>query len=161
MRLKVGDREIEVRLGREGIELDGVSTPLHIRDRERSGGSWVLTLELGGTVHRLWVTPLLDGSWAVQAPGGVRTVVSPARAADAVTALGPIKSPLAGVVVEVCVAAGDRVAAGAPLAIVEAMKTRTILEAPAPARVADVRVAARALVSAGQVLVVLEADETQ
>lgn len=158
MRLLVGDREIEVRLGRDGVTVDGVAAPAELLAREQVGESWALTFALGGVVHRLWITPLPDGAWAVQAPGGVRTVVTPARTAKAAATLGPIASPLAGVVVELCVGAGERVAAGAPLAIVEAMKTRTILEAPASARVAEVRVAPRALVSAGQVLVVLAPD---
>ncbi len=64
-----------------------------------------------------------------------------------------------GRVVRVLVAAGDRVAAGQGLAVVEAMKMENEVAAPAAGVVSDVRAAPGDSVEAGAVLVTLTAEE--
>ena len=66
-------------------------------------------------------------------------------------------APVPGVVAGVEVAAGDAVAAGAPLVVLESMKMYQTLSAPAPARVSAVHCAAGDAVALGQALVTLEA----
>ncbi len=76
-----------------------------------------------------------------------------ASAADA----GRVASPLAGTLVRVAVAAGQEVAAGALLAVVEAMKMETPLRAPFQGKVAEVRSSVGDAVSAGEAVIILEA----
>ncbi len=68
-------------------------------------------------------------------------------------------APVAGVVAQVLVAAGDRVAAGQPLVCVEAMKMEMWLNAAAAGTVRAVHVGTRDTVAAGALLVELEIAE--
>ncbi len=70
-----------------------------------------------------------------------------------------VASPLAGTLVRVEVAAGQRVAEGELLAVVEAMKMETPLLAPFAGTVVGVPTTAGASVAAGQVVVELEAAD--
>jgi biotin carboxyl carrier protein len=73
-----------------------------------------------------------------------------------------VVAPMPGKVLEVLVDCGDRVQAGAPLLVLEAMKMEQTIRASAPALVRSISVEAGAMVGPGQALVVLEAvpDET-
>ena len=70
-----------------------------------------------------------------------------------------VKSSMPGVVKELRVAAGDTVAAGAPLLILEAMKMENEIRAPVAGHVVAVHVAAGAAVEKGAPLVEIEAPE--
>ncbi|MBU0743454.1 hypothetical protein KJ554_14065 [bacterium] len=63
-----------------------------------------------------------------------------------------------GIVVKVLVAEGDRVAAGAPLLIMEAMKMETEIVSPLDGRVARVHAAAGQVLAAGEPLLDLEPE---
>ena len=67
-----------------------------------------------------------------------------------------VRAPMPGRVVRVLVAAGDEVAAGQGVVVVEAMKMENELRAPKTGRVRDVNVSSGASVDAGKVLVVIE-----
>ena len=67
-----------------------------------------------------------------------------------------ITAPMPGKVVRVLAKAGDEVAEGQGLVVVEAMKMQNEIKSPKTGRVADVRVQAEATVAAGQVLMVVE-----
>jgi geranyl-CoA carboxylase alpha subunit len=71
---------------------------------------------------------------------------------------GAITAAMHGRVVEVAVEPGQRVARGAPLATLEAMKMEHALAAPAPGRVRAVHVRAGDQVAAGRVVIELELD---
>lgn len=77
-----------------------------------------------------------------------------AAGADA-GAAGPVRSPMPGSVIEVCVAPGDEVAEGDALVTVEAMKMEHALVAPVAARVEAVHVRAGDTVALDQELVLL------
>ncbi len=79
-----------------------------------------------------------------------------AVAADAGAAGGAVLAPMPGLVKAVFVGAGDAVAKGARLAILEAMKMEHTLLAPRDGIVAEVLAQAGAQVEAGTALVVLE-----
>ena len=141
-RVRVGERELEVRLhavdadGWRAIEIDGVRRQcLVVDDGER------VHLVREGAVH-VFAEP------------------SPYPQPDAAAAARVARAPTAGVVAQVAVQAGQRVAAGQPLVCVEAMKMEMWLNAAAAGTVAAVHVAARDTVAAGAVLVELELDPT-
>jgi len=83
---------------------------------------------------------------------------APAGAADEQAA---VASPLAGTLVRVEVSAGQRVAEGELLAVVESMKMETPLLAPFAGTVVGVPATPGAPVAAGQVVVELEAADQQ
>jgi biotin carboxyl carrier protein len=68
-------------------------------------------------------------------------------------------SPMAGKIVLVKVAAGDEVAEGETLVIVEAMKMENELRAPTATRIKDVKVAAGDVVKPGDVLLTFDLGE--
>jgi acetyl-CoA/propionyl-CoA/long-chain acyl-CoA carboxylase, biotin carboxylase, biotin carboxyl carrier protein len=95
-------------------------------------------LLLHGSPVRLW-HPAIAGSVPAASHGG-----TPARTEGAVVA------PMHGTILKLLVVKGDRVEAGDPVAVLEAMKMETRLSAPASGTVTDVRVQAGAIVESGQ-----------
>ena len=85
---------------------------------------------------------------------------SPFPQPDAGAAARVARAPVAGVVAQVSVQAGQRVAKGQPLVCVEAMKMEMWLNAAADGVVAAVHAAVRDTVASGAVLVELELDPT-
>lgn len=73
---------------------------------------------------------------------------------------GQVVAPMHGLLREVCVAEGDRVAAGSRLAVVEAMKMQHEVRAAAPGAVASVAVRPGEQVQAGQLLLEVTPQET-
>ena len=86
---------------------------------------------------------------------------SPFPQPDASAAARIARAPVAGVVAQVAVEVGQRVAAGQPLVCVEAMKMEMWLNAAAAGVVSAVRVALRDTVASGAVLVELDLDENE
>jgi biotin-dependent carboxylase-like uncharacterized protein len=72
-----------------------------------------------------------------------------------------VRTAMPGLVVSVAVSAGDVVAAGQPLAVLEAMKMQNPVRAPRSGRVSRVLVAAGALVEGGAALLELDDAEPQ
>lgn len=91
---------------------------------------------------RIVATRLSPGEIAVSAWGETWTLADPRAAtlADA-PARGELRAPMAGKVVAVHVAAGETVAAGELLFVVESMKMQLEVRAPTPGTVVEVRVA--------------------
>ncbi len=83
---------------------------------------------------------------------------SPFPQPDLRAAARAARAPVAGVVAQVSVRPGDRVAAGQPLACVEAMKMEMWLHAAAAGTVVAVHATVRDTVAAGAVLVELDLD---
>ncbi len=101
---------------------------------------------------------------AVTVLDGVRAAVwrlpDPLESADAVGAAGDlVTAPMPGLVKVVSAAAGDRVAAGDPLIVLEAMKMEHRLTAPRDGVVAEVACVEGAQVQEGAVLLTLEAED--
>ncbi len=139
-RVSFGERDIDVVLqapdgdGWRAIDIDGL-------------GHQCLVIDDGMRIHV-----------ARDAAVHVFEEPSPFPQADAVAAARVARAPVAGVVAQVAVEAGQRVAAGQPLVCVEAMKMEMWLAAAADGVVSAVRVAPRDTVAAGAVLVELELD---
>lgn len=68
-------------------------------------------------------------------------------------ALRNVTAPMPGLITSVRVSAGEAVAAGAPLLVLEAMKMENVLQSPGDGMVAAVKVKAGDRVEKGQVLV--------
>ena len=83
---------------------------------------------------------------------------SPFPQPDAAAAARVARAPVAGVIAQVAVEPGQRVAKGQPLVCVEAMKMEMWLNAAADGVVSAVRVAPRDTVASGAVLVELDLD---
>lgn len=133
----------------EMVRLDGAFASLRFPD---SGRSFQITYQKRG-----------NGSWRVGV--GQRefdlAVLSPAEAVEVVggaRASGPsrLMAPIPGKVVAVKAAAGDEVAAGQPLVVLEAMKMENELAAEQPGRVVAIHVADGDTVESGQLLIELE-----
>jgi geranyl-CoA carboxylase alpha subunit len=142
-RVSLGDRTLDVVLhapgadGWRAAEVDGV--------RRRR-----LVVDDGARVHL-----------ARDAAVHVFEEPSPFPPPDATAAARVARAPVAGVVAQVSVAVGQRVAAGQPLVCVEAMKMEIWLNAAAAGVVAAVRVAVRDTVASDAVLVELDLDATE
>jgi propionyl-CoA carboxylase alpha chain len=86
------------------------------------------------------------------------TVVPPFTEPGSALAAGSLVAPMPGSVVRVEVAAGDAIAAGQLLLVLEAMKMEHPVTAPAAGTVTEVAVAAGQQVTGGQVLAVVAVD---
>jgi len=120
--------------------VDGASVCVQV---ERAGRGWRLAHRGRSAVLEL-VSPRVAALWREL----------PAAAADAGEAA--LRSPMPGVVLQVLVAVGDALAPGAPVAVVEAMKTETTLRAERPGRVARVLIEPGATLEVDQAIVELE-----
>lgn len=158
--------------GDEPIEIDVAELPsgaLEVRagggrvdvDVRQVGGS--LSIRVGGRMVDL-TTEGAPPELGVVASGHrsyVRVESERQRAAGAARKYGRggsdnvLRSPMPGRVVKVCVAAGDEVAAGQALVVVEAMKMENELRAKVAGRVAEVHVAPGAAVEGNAKLVTL------
>ena len=142
-RVNVGERVVDVALqapdddGWRAVDVDGV------RGRR-------LILDDGERVHV-----------ARDAAVHVFEEPSPIPQPDATAAARVARAPVAGVVAQVAVEVGQRVAAGQPLVCVEAMKMEMWLNAAAAGVVSAVRIAPRDTVASGAVLVELDLDENE
>jgi biotin carboxyl carrier protein len=150
--------------GRFRVSIDGESS---IVDAQRAGEFGVSLLFPGtprgvATVHLApaaahgELIALLAGRTLPVTVNGRRTRRGTADAGGAAHGEQKIVAPMPGRVVRVLVAAGDRVEARQPVAVVEAMKMENELRAPKAGTVKDVSVAAGTSVEAGRVLVVVE-----
>jgi acetyl-CoA/propionyl-CoA carboxylase biotin carboxyl carrier protein len=79
----------------------------------------------------------------------------------AAVAGGPVTSPMPGTVLVVKAAVGDRVAAGAPLVVVEAMKMEHTVTAPVDGVLTELNVQAGQQVALNQPLAVVTPPEEQ
>jgi acetyl-CoA/propionyl-CoA carboxylase biotin carboxyl carrier protein len=125
----------------------------------RDGNDLLLTLD--GTAHRVAIA--VDGEVVWIGHGGRTWAVREReRLADAGHAAeaggGPLLAPMPGTVTVVHVAQGDRVRAGQPLLVVEAMKMEHPITAPVDGVVTALHVAAGAQVAMEQPLALVEAD---
>jgi acetyl/propionyl-CoA carboxylase alpha subunit len=124
--------------------LDGRPVQLALESQGR--GHWILTH--GGD---RWEVEVIDER--------TRHIRSLTSGSDHRRAAEVLRAPMPGLVVRVQAKPGDRVATGAGLVVLEAMKMENELKAPGPARVKSIRVVAGEAVEKGQVLVEFEDGE--
>jgi acetyl-CoA/propionyl-CoA carboxylase biotin carboxyl carrier protein len=157
-----------MRAALDELEVEGVATTAPALARVldhpdfRAARHWTTWLEeavdLGGIAPA--AVPEADADFHVDAGGRtwpVRLYRHRPRAGGGGAAGRLVASPLAGTLAKLSVAAGQRVAEGELLAVVEAMKMETPLLAPFSGTVIGVRSAVGGPVAAGQIVVELEA----
>jgi biotin carboxyl carrier protein len=133
--------EVDARLTAQGIFsllIDGVS---HVADVDDVAGACIV--EIGGE------------RYSIQVEEQTRYIIRTRGGAAGEGGGHTLKAPLPGKVTHVAVQAGDTVAAGQALVVIEAMKMENELKATAPGTVREVRVSAGQAVNAGDVLVVI------
>ena len=166
--VSIGRREVTVEVDGERVTVDGRAVAATL---ESIPGTPVRHLVLDGRSFALPVEREARGRWAVTVQGErhpVEVVDERSRHIRSLTASkeragggSTLKAPMPGLVVRLQVAVGDRVAAGASIVVLEAMKMENQLKAPTAGVVAEVRVVAGQAVEKGQTLVVFgEPDPT-
>ncbi len=152
------------------LELDGERVIVNGRTYSAVLGSLqgtpLRSLLLDGHPQSVTVEPLGRGRWLLTFAGDrweveviderTRHIRGLTSGGDHQRAAGVLKAPMPGLVVRVHARPGDRVAAGAGIVVLEAMKMENELKAPASAQVRSVRVAPGEAVEKGQVLVEFE-----
>ena len=154
--------QADVRVGRDGyrlrvsrcraaryrVELDGVTVDVDV-DRP---GRFERLLRVGGQTFS--VLSVAQGTdYLIEVDGAVHRL----SGGEA----GLVRAPAAAMVVAIPVQAGDEVAEGDVVAVVESMKLETALQAPASGRVAEVLADVNTQVEAGTKLVRIEPDAGQ
>jgi acetyl-CoA/propionyl-CoA carboxylase biotin carboxyl carrier protein len=157
VRLDSGDRQAEVRIVDGRVSVDG--SDLAAASAEVDGD--VLRLAYDGRTWKyrcakdsqtLWLA--LDGStWAV-----AQHSLLEERGASG-TGGGPVTSPMPGTVLVVKAAVGDRVSAGTPLLVVEAMKMEHTITAPVDGVLTELNVQAGQQVALNQPLALVTPEE--
>jgi len=142
-RVQLGERvwEIDARLTAQGLcslIVDGVSYVAAVTDHD---GACVV--DVAGETHAVRVED--HTRYVIRTRGG---------AGDGATGQ-TLAAPLPGRVTHVAVQAGDRVQAGDPLLVIEAMKMENEFRASVGGTVAEVRIEAGQAVNAGDVLIVI------
>jgi biotin carboxyl carrier protein len=171
--VKIGTKERIVELGvgddgRSRVVVDGVERAVELTNVEE--GAWLVrdgaaqTLayvdgegaKTGVSIKRPGADPVVVAAEVTEARSA--SVAALAQQAQRAAGAGPatVKSPMPGRVVKVLVRAGERVAAGHAVVVVEAMKMENELRAPRAGTVREIRCAEGAAVEAGQDLVVVE-----
>ncbi len=160
----IADRTFEVRVGAEGVEVDGRLVDAEL---SRLEGTPLMGLSVDGASHRVVAHHPAKGQWDLNVSGHrleAEVVDERTRAIRELTGAGaaasgpkPIAAPMPGLVVKVDVSEGDAVEPGQGVVIVEAMKMENELKAEAEGVVARIHVSAGDTVTKGQVLVDFEA----
>jgi biotin carboxyl carrier protein len=155
----IGERIFTIDLAGQRVDVDGQAAEARL---ERVPGSPEVRVVIDGVASSLAVDSEQGGSWRLVEGGTVREVAvedERARHIRLLAGAGPavgrhaaIKAPMPGLVLRILVNTGDRVAAGAPLLALEAMKMENELKAPVAGLVSQVLVTAGQVVQKGQLL---------
>jgi acetyl/propionyl-CoA carboxylase alpha subunit len=160
-------RAYHLEVGREGgevkIRLDGQPLALTVEsgDHGEAHREGRVVVRTSGERLRARVVALPGGGYQVGLAGWTveLALAGPAARSGLAAAhegrLGPVASPITGRLVKLCVEEGAIVAAGQPLAVVEAMKMENEIKAPAAGRVASIGVRQGEPVEFGQAILEL------
>ena len=163
--VKIDGKERIVDIDEGGvISVDGQTVDVALRQAEP--GVWILrrgdeqtVAQVDGRGGKLAVEIRRPGRDAVVVAAEVSdarraSIVAPARTAAGGAPI-TVRSPIPGRLIKLLVKAGDTVASGQTMVVLEAMKMENELAAPRAGRIAEVRCAEGSAVEAGQDLVIL------
>jgi 3-methylcrotonyl-CoA carboxylase alpha subunit len=149
------DAELQLSVGEGGQAVAG-----KLQFALRQGGDWELDIRFGA--QRSLATVYLDGERVeLFTPQGAAQLVEIdllAHAGDSGAEAGRLTAPMPGKMVAFLVAAGERVAQGQPLAVMEAMKMEHTIAAPAAGVVTELLYAVGDQVGDGAELLKLELE---
>ena len=160
--ISIDGKERIVEINEVGVRVDGQAVDIEVREAEP--GVWILRrgaeqtiAQVDGRGGKLAVEIRRPGRDAVVVAAEVSdarrtTIAAPARAAGGAAPI-TVRSPIPGRLIKLLVKAGDTVAAGQTLVVLEAMKMENELGAPRAGRIAEVRCSEGAAVEAGQDLI--------
>jgi biotin carboxyl carrier protein len=114
-----------------------------------------VTEDAGSTFYQLPATGAPAMGAPAAAPAAPAPVPAPAAEAAAAAGAGDKVAPLGGVIAEVSVKEGDKVKVGDQVAVIEAMKMKTVVAADHDGTVRNIRVKVGDAVDAGQVLMTI------
>jgi biotin carboxyl carrier protein len=158
----IAGKRIEVTLDGDQASVDGgASERVKLSDLD---GTPVRLVTIGDAVHRVMARRDGErGSYALRIDGRrfavqalderTRTIRDLSTAAAGPAGPQPVKAPMPGLIVRIDVKVGDQVAAGQPVAAMEAMKMENELRAPAAGRVKTVHATVGQAVEKGALLV--------
>jgi biotin carboxyl carrier protein len=164
--VKIDGKERLVEIDDGGVRVDGKPVDVQVTQAEAEPGVWILRqggeqtiAQVDGAGAKLTVEVRRPGRDAIVVAVEVAdarraTIVAPARTAGSGAPI-TVRSPIPGRLIKLLVKAGDTVAAGQTMAVLEAMKMENELPAPRAGRITEVRCAEGAAVEAGQDLVVV------
>jgi 3-methylcrotonyl-CoA carboxylase alpha subunit/geranyl-CoA carboxylase alpha subunit len=127
-------------------------------NERRQGDTHGFFYQADDQTHAVFAQRVGADGWHVQASGGAELWLDdlslhPARQGGAAGAGTELRAPFNGRVIRVDASAGDALAAGAVVVVIESMKLEHALSVPADAQVAEVLVEVGQQVSPGQLLV--------
>ncbi len=154
-----GRLDVRYRFGRDGLHAMVNGAALE-RLRLHPSGAAEVDLEVSGVRHRYAVHAVGDMVFIDSALGTSALRELPRFAEPEIElAAGSLVAPMPGVIKQICVTVGARVATGDPLLVLEAMKTETTIRAPHAGTVTEIRAAVGIQVAAGAILAVIDAEQ--
>ena len=164
--MKLGSDEHEVVIDGDTVTVDGATVRAHA---ESLAGTPITIVTIGGEVHRVIARRGEDrGQYDLSVAGyriaaealdeRTRTIRRMAGASNRPAGPANLLAPMPGLIVRINVAAGDHVAPGQGLVVMEAMKMENELRATTSGRVRRVAVSAGSAVEKGAVLLELETE---
>ena len=162
--VKIDGKERIVEIDDAGVRVDG--QPVDVALTQAEPGVWILrrggeqtVAQVDGRGGKLAVEIRRPGRDAVLVAADVSdarraSIVAPARTAAGGAPI-TVRSPIPGRLIKLLVKAGDTVASGQTMVVLEAMKMENELAAPRAGRIAEVRCAEGTAVEAGQDLVIV------
>jgi len=142
----------------EDMDLAGLSQPsAPILPGDEELAERQMTVEVGGRrfVVRLWAPEVAAPASAGRRQTPRRRAPKLSQAPASTEGEGAVTAPMQGTIVKVHHKAGDRVEAGDPLFILEAMKMENEIKAPTAGEIVDLRVQAGDRVAGGAVLAIV------
>ncbi|OHV42674.1 biotin carboxylase N-terminal domain-containing protein [Pseudofrankia sp. BMG5.36] len=159
---EVDGRQIEVLYRRRA---DRIEATVDGRDYEvlaHRTEAEMVDLTVAGIRATVHLTHAADGWWYADGRGGSTAAREVPRFVEpgAAEAPGSLAAPMPGVVVRLAVAVGDRVTAGDPILVLEAMKMEHTVRTPVDGVVTEISAGPGDTVDSGHILAIVTADGT-
>ncbi|HEU4828735.1 MAG TPA: biotin/lipoyl-containing protein [Gemmatimonadales bacterium] len=161
----VGGKEVEVEVDGDQVTIGGRTVTASL---DPLPGTPLAVVTMDGRPSTLPLERLGRGRWIVSVHGErheievvderTRHIRSLAGSGATAPSGGVIRAPMPGLVVRIQVEVGQRVAAGTPVAVLEAMKMENQLKAPAPGVVRAIHVRPGDAVEKGKSLIDVGAE---